>query len=373
MYINYICIIISGQYEKTPLSHTQSVPSIPVSVSTNGLHDNRDYDSIYDSVLNFDTNLKNSSSEMRVVENKENNNSFKAPKAKSDGISTDSVLSEVSKTNSCYGDNKHVNGDEKIENNVPVAPMRPVRKKKSMRQNRDDLSRQSSGSSQGNTENTMTKMPMEYLSDSPEMSPRDNLNCAGSTCSSEKSPKLNTKNAENDSVVKHESVVKSEPVSVNEIPAESVMVKTVTEVSEHSVPSTEEFSREITSLKIGIQDQNENSGNVNKITEIGEDKKISEMDLEVERVDFESQKRNFGKANFESLCNKETENQTKIEHFLEEKLKSKPAVRSVVEKTVGAQKLSTSLESLDDIDKLLKEQVNIYIVHVLFFLYISTY
>ncbi|XP_060588380.1 uncharacterized protein LOC132743826 isoform X2 [Ruditapes philippinarum] len=349
-----------GHYEKTPLTHTQSVPSIPVSVSTNGLQDDRDYDSIYDSVINFDTNLKNRAAEVRVVENKENNNTFKQiPKEKSDSF-TDSVLSEVSKTN---GDSKYTNGDAKIQFEVPDPPKRPVRKKKSMRKNRDDLSRQSSGSSQGNTENVTTKMPMEYLSDSPEMSPRDNLHYAESTCSSEKSPELHMKNTEKENAVVQQHVtdenvsgVKSEPVSVTEIPVESNLVKIVTEVSEHSVPPTEELSREITSLKIGIQDENASSGRMNKITEIGGDEEISKTDLEVEKVDFDSQKCNFGTLNFQTLCNEETESQTIMENYLEEKLKSKSVATNVVKESFGAQKLSTSLESLDDIDKLLKEQ-----------------
>ncbi|XP_053396866.1 uncharacterized protein LOC123552802 isoform X2 [Mercenaria mercenaria] len=348
-----------GRHEKAPLTHTQSVPSIPVSVSANGNQNNKDFDSIYDSVINFDTNLKNSTSYIRVADNKENNNTSKrASKERSDSFKAESVLSEVQKANGCHGDSKHVNGNTEIENKAPVPPKRPVRKKRSMRQNREDLSRQSSGSSQGKTEAT-TKMPMEYLSDSPEMSPRDHVHYAESNSSSEKSPDLNMKNVENETSAKHvtcenECKEQSKILPESEIQVESVMFKSVSKVSEHSAPPNEELSREISSLKIGIQND-VHQGSV-KITEVGGDEKISELELEVEKTDFDSHKRNFGQVNFQKLCQEETENEKVMENYLEEKLKSKSVASNAVTETVGAQKLSISTESLDDIDKLLKEQ-----------------
>lgn len=361
---SFCSCVVAGRYQKSPLSQTQSVPSIPVSVATNGNQDSKDFDSIYESVINFDTNLKNSTPDIRKAENKENNNTLvRDLEAKHAETRAGSMISEVPKTNGSYGDSKHITVDQKFGAETPDPPKRPVRKKRSMRHNRDDLSRQSSGSSQGKPENK-TKMPMEYLSDSPEMSPRDQIHDIERKSSAEKSPDLQLKNAESENETKQNGICESDSKlsqpenfeAVNDLSSESCFVKSVADFSEHSLPLSEELSKEISFLRIGTEKDNTGIG---KISEVGESS--SKTDLEVERTDFESQKRNFGKADFQSLCQEESENQTVVEDYIAEKLKCKDFPSDTNTRTLGSQKLSTSVESLEDIDKILKEQVQFQI------------
>lgn len=351
-----------ARYGKNPLSHTQSTPSIPVCVATNGRHDSNDFDSIYDNVINFDTKLKNSAPDVTKTDNKENNNTLiqeLSTKGNGSEIKIGNILTSVPKTNGCHSDDILVNSDDKIAETA-VLPKRPVRKKKSLRKIRDDVSRHSSGSSQSNPE-TAAKMPMEYLSDSPEMSPRDNSHRSENVSSAEASPDLNVRNemqttqvnAINDTTVS--SRKHSQVVSKSEHQVQSHLVKNISAVSEHSLPVTDNETKELTTLQIGVQNKSTASGGV-AIIEIGDNENTMDSELEVQRTDFESQKINFGKVDLQNLFTEESDNQKVVDKYLEETLKSEDSNDNVSE-LVGAKKLSISMESLEDIDKLLKEQV----------------
>ena len=256
----------------------------------------------------------------------------------------------------------------------PVPPRRPLRKKRSARGRNDLIEKVTS---QGNNENG-GKMAMEYSSSSPDMSPRQ----TGSVVPTR--TRQITTLEENQSISEQSEALKKlnhypESVDIMEqkknINASSSSgVSSVSKHSSHSKfdSSSEESPRDIT-LMISRTDVLLNKG---KIVEIGG--QDSENELEIERVEFDSQKRNFQNPNLHSSCFEDDVMNENVQSYLQQTLKpgmktmaadsacnsavseaksSKDSVVTGKDKDKISASNSRSLENLDDIDRLLKIQV----------------
>ncbi|KAH3734522.1 uncharacterized protein LOC127851239 isoform X2 [Dreissena polymorpha] len=433
-----------GRYSKNHLTHTASVPSIPTSVETNGNHDKRDGDNIYESVMTFGIHQKYSQSSRDVS----NNNNVRKPVSKSSSVLIPKSDNDSEKANGSYRNSFHgdfdafakarvmktigdnipeeaengvkVNGnirhsihgdfDVKSKENVglpenglvidesaPVPPKRPLRKKKSMR-NREDLSRTSSNSSQERSRansGVSGSLPMEYLSDCSEMSPRDSPRIDGRKLISAEDAPISSLESEmlakwtetSAALVNQVGNVQGHPDSqgvpekdadtVNIVSAEVKKVPAYVDVQEENTyPDTSKV------LTIHIGSKSESFNRHGQIEEIGSTMDNESQSLEIEKANFESQTSNFKTSDFGSLCGSETESQKVVMEMLEKKLQTRDSDRVVPDRHVsdrvvydmvasdrvvsdfgacstslsGGHKFSTSLESLDDIDKILKEQ-----------------
>ena len=396
--------LFSGRYSKTPLSHTTSVPSLPVAMTTNGNHDNnKDYDGLYESVMNFST-LKGDKDVTR-----DNNNSHKGLSKSSSVLVTSTVQSDSQSIkvngnhrNSFHGDldmnvtknNTEAQNNEGQDENAPVAPKRPIRKKKSLRtkadlQMKEDVSRTSSNSSQS-TERSRSdsgaKMPMEYFSDSSEMSPRDSpagsgRKHAGKTEGNVGKTEGNVGNdgksyglAKGNSPEVTRNVLDVMGNKNNGVPGdikvehnkENRHGSTLIQVTNAptSVPRVAAVVNSETEsgiiMHIGKGDSANGVKQSNAIEELGNSGDNDEP-LEVQTVEFSSQTQNFQGSDFSKLCSEEIQGQKRMDDLVGEKLKGEgtntlqgmngPATKS---------QLSASLEDLDDIDKILKEQVCLF-------------
>ena len=454
--------MFTGRYPKHPLTHTASAPSIPATVAANGNHDNKDYDAIYENVMNF--GLKSNGDLHR-----DNNNTHKAlTKSTSvlvnrvSKVENDNVKVNGNYRNSFHGDfdvkakdrseviseriaeepeankengsfrhsvhdihfslnpehgSNHGNGIEVVQEEMPVPPKRPLRKKKSMR-GKEDVSRTSSNSSQerGRANSAASgSLAMEYLSDSSDFSPRDSSSVGdrkGSVSSvksggpvtsiqdrlGEGSPGAlrhveDTAGGGNNGVI-----VKSEDITVSRnVNGDQNSCDTDTVLGGN--------------LKIGLNNNvvkdSKHSGIVDLWPDAGET-------LEVEKVEFSSHPSNFKQNTDSNFSDVDSNSQSTVVDVLENKLASKlgkisakykdinsedmlseqplspnnqkhsftavsdkPLVEDVSGPERGsqgsepagihgnltgggaAQRFSSSMESLDEIDKILKEQVRV--------------
>lgn len=360
------------------MSHTTSVPSIPVTMTTNGIQDNKDYDGLYESVMNFST-LK----EGKDVP-KNNNNSHKALSKSSSVLVTSTVQSDQVKVNGSHRNSFHGDTDKKVakdskdgqtnmaqDDTVPVPPKRPVRKKKSLR-TKEDLARTSSNSSQG-TEKSRSdsgaKMPMEYFSDSSEMSPRDSP--AGGGRKHMESDSKASKMVQGDSPEATRNVVNIN-VRNNDVPEEvkvennkeakhSNTIIQVTYAASTKVPKVqpEVTNNSDSGIIMGIKGRDDHDVNQNNgIVELDADDRNEP--LEVQTVEFNSQPRNFQPSDFTKLSSEDNQHQKLMADVIGRKMKvteDDKRVPPMVNTQAAGTKLSASLESLDEIDKILKEQV----------------
>ncbi|KAL4232551.1 hypothetical protein ACF0H5_007242 [Mactra antiquata] len=345
--------IKQGGYEKNALTHTLSAPSIPTTVSTNGHHDrhddDKDYDSIYENIVNFNANSKLSSDGNIKLENKENNNVVKVEDISEQKVDEPKVLTEIPKENVLAN---HSSKDVKSEGEKETfvePPKRPIRKKKSLRQAREEVVKLSSSVPVSNE--AKTSMPMEYLSDSPEMSPRENDRKIVRNDSVKKvsegvhAGNVNHQtNGENDTKLTSSKVADSSESKIESISDENVQ----------SLPPQKESAREITTLKLGLSDNDSNFSKP-QIVEIGSETNGSVNDLEVEKVEFSSQKRNFKHGDIQTLYTEESNNQKVMENIYAERVKQLELSDTRIPDVAGAAQ-SVSMESLEDIDKILREQ-----------------
>lgn len=367
------------------MSHTTSAPSIPITVATNGVHDNKDYDGLYESVMNFSTKL----SDDKGKTGKDNSHTALSKSSSvlvNSAVQNDPVKVSGSHRNSFHGDsdlkvsrnsidkeNHHDKGLENTET-APVAPKRPIRKKKSLR-TKEDLSRTSSNSSQctdRSRSDSGVKMPMEYFSDSSEMSPRDSPG--------REERKYKGGDVKTNGVTKDLSKeVKSKPdvglEKGDELDSSKFDVnKNLKKDSKSSLIMPVNAPVEESSLGMGdlnnnaetshgiIMDIRKGGNNTTKdhcgIVEL--DKEEQKKPLEVQTVEFDTQTRDFKSGDFSKLCEEENKTQKVVDDLVSRKVKPGDGlVQSALLGEAAGQKLSSSLESLEDIDKILKEQVSL--------------
>ncbi|XP_052810659.1 uncharacterized protein LOC128238606 isoform X2 [Mya arenaria] len=411
-----------GHYTKHPLTHTTSTPSIPVSVATNGNHDNKDYDKIYESVMNFGPRLKNGENNGDI--RSENNNSVHKPLTKSCSVvvsrqsqgEQEHVKVNGSYRNSFHGDfdmkarekpvvisdnipeeedtsmpkvngnHRHSvheinvdktiskNGIERIpEESAPVPPKRPLRKKKSMR-GKDDMAHTLSNSSLERSRagsGVSGNMPMEYMSDSSEFSPRDSKDRSDSTSSVTAGPVVRISDNGQAQVEMNEKESgersRSGSTSNNSNSSESLIVSAGGILSSNMQLQNEVLNGD---LKLPSNGVAKSVG----IVEIGSERGTTE-DLEVESVDFNSQQTNFRSAGLDKFCGEESGRQAAVMGQLHDRLQAdrdggeqETRNEHIREACQGedrgsnllgggaSQRLSSSMESLEDIDRILKEQ-----------------
>lgn len=347
-------------------------------MATNGHHDNKDYDGLYESVMNFST-LKEGQGQSEKGGFNNNNIPHKmVTKSSSVLVTSSSSQGDSVKVNGNHRNSFHGELDRKISNNstdsqsermpeddTPVPPKRPVRKKKSLR-GKEDVSRTSSNSSQvteRSRSDSGAKMPMEYFSDSSEMSPRDSPSGSGRK-------NIGTDNRTNDlakgdsseiqrtviDVKKHKDILEETEVKQNRVVPHDAKITPetnvpVSNVSKSSVDGCNDNDSGIV-MSISKGGNHELSGGKG-IIELGSNDQNEP--LEVQTVEFSSQERSFKSGDFNKLCAEEIQGQRYVDEYVSEKLKSKTESKELGQ-ALGS-KLSSSLESLDDIDKILKEQV----------------
>ena len=267
----------------------------------------------------------------------------------------------------------------------PVPPRRPIRKKRSARGRNDLIEKVTS---QGNKE-SVGKMPMDYSSSSPDMSPRQ-TGSHGHVITqpilereekqSEVSSKLHSEQPKLNGVLAIQGVKEIKELNGNkeniDIVDQREKLNTrnssgVSTGSKHSSHSKFESSNEESPRDMPLLIRPNVVSNKGKIEEIDADN--NEKELEVERVEFDSQKRNFQKPNLHGSCFEDNVNE-KVHSYVKQTLESdeknvfsERADKSQLSEQKGTKELteeekcssnSRSLENLDDIDRLLKQQVD---------------
>ena len=285
----------------------------------------------------------------------------------------------------------------------PVPPRRPVRKKRSARGRNDLIEKVTT---QGNKENG--KMPMDYSSSSPDMSPRQ-TGSHGHVMTqpilereekqSEISSKLHPERPKLNGVLAIQGAKEIKELNGNKENIDIVDQKEklntrnssgVSTGSKHSTHSKFESSNEESPRDMPLLIRPNVVSNKGIIEEIGTDNNIKE--LEVERVEFDSQKRNFQKPNLHGSCFEDNVNE-KVNSYVKQTLESdeKTVFSERVDKSRLSEQKDTkeltiteeekcsasnsrSLENLDDIDRLLKQQViSIFALNVCFHFELLTF
>ena len=396
IYVLTTLLFLTGKGEpKKPLNHTNSAP-LTVNGQRNGNHP----------VLNGSLSVFKNSSHGDInigqgqVNGKDQNSNENVTKGY---ISDDFASLKSTQTKSCFDlsttkgsvniDPEHnVHGDSdmmkcKSVGNVnqeserpvaegPVPPRRPVRKKRSSR-GRNDMPERVVLE---RNKQTLGKMAMDYSSSSPDISPRlsgtmTQQNMPGRKLSgtllneaSTNSESVKTRNGQSEG--KKTMIGKEEDINFS-------VSSNISNVSKHPTSSkcnssTEEPSRDIT-LSVGRKE----ISNKSKIIEIGSED--SGTELEIERVDFDSQRRHFEQPNLLSSCfidtlakgdNNDSLKHSKIDELISGKTEEKStrseqliSERQVLGQDFNSETLlrpSRSLESLEDIDRLLKQQVRFH-------------
>ena len=273
----------------------------------------------------------------------------------------------------------------------PVPPRRPVRKKRSARGRNDLIEKVTT---QGNKENG--KMPMDYSSSSPDMSPRQ-TGSHGHVMTqpilereerqSEVSSKLHSEGPKLNGVLTIQGAKELNGNKENiDIVDQKEKLNTrnssgVSNGSKHSSHSKFESSNEESPRDMPLLIRPNVVSNKGIIEEIGTDN--NEKELEVERVEFDSQKRNFQKPNLHGSCFEDNVNE-KVHSYVKQTLKSdeknvsserveksrlfeQKGTKELTEEEKSSASNSRSLENLDDIDRLLKQQVkSIFTLNVCF-------
>ena len=356
-------------------------------MAANGHHENSvDYDLITQKVINFDTNItrsvdnlnQNGNSNKGNTENKAGRQESSAKYATEDIKRTQSEV----KPNGYYGN--HVSIDER---HMSDPPKRPVRKKKSVR-GQQDLGEKTSGSSQSSQ-----KPLMEYQSDSSEASPRvappkppppkvgnapivdigAGLSSVSKNVSEEKpvtqSYTHGSEDSATDMLSERAKLERQRRLLSDSSKSQTSEEKASAELKLKPVTSiSDDFSREIT-LSLS---KDTNKVLTNGIVDLNETD--SSRELEVERVNFDTQTRNFKAYDNRNFQEATDLPETNVQRYLNEKEASSKIPLELVEKSVlstednheqlsedrsleNVRKHSLSLESLEDIDRLLKEQV----------------
>ena len=264
----------------------------------------------------------------------------------------------------------------------PVPPRRPVRKKRSSR-GRNDMPEKVATE---RYKQTLGKMAMEYSSSSPDISPRLSGTAAQimtqqNLSDQTQSGKVHSDASKSSNNVKTRLGISEENKAVTDKEEQNDVLNSsnsseVSNVSKHSTSSKCDSSVDETSRDITLLIGRKEISNQSKIIEIGTED--SNKDLEVERVDFDSQKRNFKKPNLHGSCFIDTlakdhgENnlrKSKVDEVISVKNKeefsgselqvSEDPVMGQDSESETSLRASKSLESLEDIDRLLKQQVGI--------------
>ena len=325
------------------------------------------------------------------------------------------MIGNEQETSKCRSVENVNNNSDRQTSEGPLPPKRPVRKKRSAR-GRNDLHEKVIIQSK----ESLGKMPMEYSS-SPDISPRLNSAHTVSTeiqknvedyqnmskgARSLTSSNVDTdvtdkesgykapmkKDSMDDNVLmnkenKDKAVVSKEYVGnaitsmgsdnglVNKLEPSEVLNSSnssgISSGSKHSPDNKFDSSCEESPKDIALLIGRNVTSNKSKIIEIGnEDNK---KEIEVERVDFDSQKRNFEKPNFSSSCFEDSIANDKVQSYLTQTVKSDTSIldkRDQSEPVMSKSPLdrgdknnysvcqSRSDESLDDIDRQLKQQVS---------------
>ena len=260
----------------------------------------------------------------------------------------------------------------------PEPPRRPVRKKKSSRGKNDMPQRVVIE----RNKQTLSKMAMDYSSSSPDLSPRLNGAVTQQSVPVQKpvrtllsesatnSESVKTKNVQND---RNEVADKQQDIT-------STISSDISNNLKHSTITKSDTSAEEPPTDITLLLGRQEISNQSKIIELGSED--SGKELEIEQVDFDSQTRHFEQPNLLSSCfidtlgsNYSKENlrllTTKETSHDKNEDNEKPLryEQPISEGQVAGQdsnsetllRPSRSLESLEDIDRLLKQQVGIYL------------
>ena len=395
-YVLTTLLFLTGKGEpKKPLNHTNSAP-LTVNGQRNGNHP----------VLNGSLSVfKNSShGDINIGQGQVNGKDQNCNENVTKGyISDDFASLKSTQTKSCFDlsttkgsvniDQEHnVHGDtdmmkcksvgnvnqesERPVSEGPVPPRRPVRKKRSSR-GRNDMPERVVLE---RNKQTLGKMAMDYSSSSPDISPRlsgtiTQQNMPGRKLSG---TLLNEASTNSESVKFSNGQSEGKKTMTGKEEDINFSVSNISNVSKHFTSSkcnssTEEPSRDI-SLLVGRKE----ISNQSKIIEIGSED--SGKELEIERVDFDSQRRHFEQPNLMSSCFTDTlakgdssDNlkHSKIDELISGKTeeKSTRSEQLISEGQIMGQdsnsetllRPSRSLESLEDIDRLLKQQVRFHL------------
>lgn len=269
---------------------------------------------------------------------------------------------------------------------APAPPRRPLRKKKSSR-GRNDMPEKVPTQ---DYKQTLGQMAMEYSSSSPDMSPRQ----TGSGLGAATNMTQQNEAEQNQSNVQQENSKRiigdkdnvncgeESKVIVNISEPEVVLISSssseISPVSKHSSNNKCDTSSEGPPRDISLFLGRNEFSNQSKIVELGAEE--NDKDLEIEKVEFDSQTRKFEKPDLHSACFEDTFVNEKVQSYLAkskfddidsgeivEEPKSLVSDLLVSDKTLIGRESETeltasasksrSLESLEDIDRLLKQQV----------------